>query len=181
MKNYIVIISVIFFVLISGCASQSTPVSNESNMGKDPILGTWSSPLFSNSEITFFENGSFLTTDDFGCVIPPRSFDEDQFTCKVSQTSGELWKSIKTTTRTQKTGLLGIYFNENKFVDNWYRLEYHSTEYGTSPLCRDISNCRITTNTVLLFNYNSTNGKITLWKNISYQEPELMKYYWVRV
>jgi hypothetical protein len=178
----IVIISLILFVLISGCTSQPDSISNESNTGKDPILGTWSSPLFDKSEITFFENGSFLTTNEFGCVIPPHSLDKYQFTCEKSQTSGESWKYIKKTTNTErKTGIFGIFIRENKTIDNWYRIEYQSTEYGTSPLCEDVLNCRLGKNTILLYNYNSTNDRLTLWYNMSYQEPEMIKYYWVRV
>ena len=179
--NPILLILLIFLVPISACISPTSPISNESVLEKDPILGTWTSPLFNESEITFFEDGSFLATNKFGCEIYPESL-ENQFTCKESQMYTEVWKYIKYTTNTErKTQIFGLFPNETKIIDNWYQLDYKSTEFGTSPLCKDQSNCWLKRNSTLVFNYNSTNDRLTRWNNLSYQEPEMRKYYWVRV
>jgi len=62
-------------------------------------------------------------------------------------------------------------------ADNWYSLYYQSTEYGESPFCEDKSYCGQKKDTVFIYNYNSTNDKITIWHNLSYQDPDMRKYY----
>lgn len=187
--NPILIILLIFLVPISACISRPSPISNESVSEKDPILGTWISPLFNESEITFSEDGSFFVNNKFGCVIYPQDH-QNQFICSESQISGNSWKGVKSFSKIERQyDFFGTKVEkETKMIDNWYRLDYQSTEFGTSPLCKDQSNCWLKRNSTLVLNYNSTDDRLTRYNNLSlqepilsFQEPEMKKYYWVRV